>query len=1413
MSHIFFSKLMLFFLLLLVGWRATAFATEDTEAIPPGGNVARKLDTLQVKYRIVSFREGAGISLTWPSVRQVGMPYYYVYRCNSIDSLKTLYLTLAALLETTEGRKTKLDISGSVSSGENTVNAVSEVDSSHSFSINITSPSGGEKWKSNSWEKVSWVTVPETLKVETIELYFSSDYGLHWSSIGRLSHGNRTFIWKTPQIASPNCLIKVIDSFSPTSFAQDVSDSTFVLSDSTSNGQVKLITPNGGEVLEAAAHKEIVWQTKEDAREGPIELYLSLDNGLSWEQLAVVQADTNSYDWVIPDTLSYLCRMLLTYKSASGKWESVVSDSLFSIVASEPGGVSEQTASRTPVLRDLITGLPFFVQTTIDTSFNDSFARTKATYFYLIVWYDESADKAGISDILKVEPESTDEIFPPPQDTTPPSKVEGLEARDLTSDETGKLEVFWKKSQENDIKFYRIYRKFEDKIELRTETVSTSYIDSVQARTEPYFYSVSAVDSANNEGEKSDFVGPVLPVDDVPPRVIPDSVKPLPESQRVPFSSPIEFYITDGSSGVDSTSIWVEIDGYTYSTGIPGFSLNGDSSLYHIFVKPDPPFSPNDTVTVKISALDLSARFNSMEPFTYRFFTQKWFLTKVTSDTLISIVGGMINGPDSVSLLIAPNTLRKDQRIGIGIVEGVPSPTGYLFGLGNTYALLGESGSVVLPFVLKIPLRREHVPDWLVSTNSFRLLEFDESREEWYDTAKASFDSESNICIVAISKFGYFRLGTYLENGKPFIDEQSPPPGITGISLRPSITFHLKDAIAGVDSSTIKLKVKEKEISSSALKITGAHQDYQVFYLPEENLGSFGDTVTVQVYALDLSGKPNSIEESYFFVTVLDTVAPSISVKELSPGLAGTSYKVGADILDNDPPEKLLVTLFFRPSGEAGYDSLVMVLNTEDYEAIIPAEKVTARGLEFFITAYDGTNRTSYPSEEARERPVSLSVRTGVLQKMIPYTESDRPVFRMFSVPALLEAPTSIFVSGTVEGKNQSLRVFRINSKGGYDECSATEGIVPGKGYWLEYTQQDTALSFGSGSSISTNEAFEINLEPGWNQVGVPFDFPVSWASILKMNKDLNLGPAWGYKDGKFLQATVLKSWEGYLINNRSGVPGTLRIPPRESHLEDTSFNRPSAKESREWLVNVSATCGQYSDTENSFGVLKDALDGWDTHDIVEPPAIGSFVSFFFPHRGWKTASDNYCTDFQSIGKSSYVWDFVVQTNLDRKITLRFHDLDKIPEEYDVQLIAKNLDQVVDLRKNDTYEFRPRNITENMSIHMTTKGLSLKDEKREEAGTTLILKNSPNPFNTSTTISYYIPRSFTQGKRLKCRLSIYNMLGQEIRCLVDEVQNDGWHSVDWDGRASGGKPISGGIYFSKLVVGNKEIMKRMLFVK
>ena len=81
-------------------------------------------------------------------------------------------------------------------------------------------------------------------------------------------------------------------------------------------------------------------------------------------------------------------------------------------------------------------------------------------------------------------------------------------------------------------------------------------------------------------------------------------------------------------------------------------------------------------------------------------------------------------------------------------------------------------------------------------------------------------------------------------------------------------------------------------------------------------------------------------------------------------------------------------------------------------------------------------------------------------------------------------------------------------------------------------------------------------------------------------------------------------------------------------------------------------------------------------------------------------------------------------------------------------------------------------------------------------------QNFPNPFNPTTTIRYALPSAGP------VTVKVFNIVGQQVATLVDEVQGAGLYKVRFDGRR-----LASGIYFSRLEWGGRVAVQKMLLVK
>ena len=83
-----------------------------------------------------------------------------------------------------------------------------------------------------------------------------------------------------------------------------------------------------------------------------------------------------------------------------------------------------------------------------------------------------------------------------------------------------------------------------------------------------------------------------------------------------------------------------------------------------------------------------------------------------------------------------------------------------------------------------------------------------------------------------------------------------------------------------------------------------------------------------------------------------------------------------------------------------------------------------------------------------------------------------------------------------------------------------------------------------------------------------------------------------------------------------------------------------------------------------------------------------------------------------------------------------------------------------------------------------------------------LMQNYPNPFNPTTLISYAIPQ------RSEVSIKVFNLTGQEVANLVNEVKDPGTYKAEFNAGN-----LSSGIYFYRITAGRFSAVRKMMLIK
>lgn len=173
---------------------------------------------------------------------------------------------------------------------------------------------------------------------------------------------------------------------------------------------------------------------------------------------------------------------------------------------------------------------------------------------------------------------------------------------------------------------------------------------------------------------------------------------------------------------------------------------------------------------------------------------------------------------------------------------------------------------------------------------------------------------------------------------------------------------------------------------------------------------------------------------------------------------------------------------------------------------------------------------------------------------------------------------------------------------------------------------------------------------------------------------------------------------------------------------------------------------------------------------------------------------------------------------------LRWKMSDDIPDEWVITIEDTYNGTIVNAREESEYRFRYTNSSEadEQEIIESPKLSTLNpterprfvvnvqpyesfnsvEEEDEVPNSVELRPNYPNPFNPSTNINFFLPEERT------VRVGVYNIVGQQVALLLDDVVQQGEHSLVWD---ASDKPS--GIYIVQLETGSRIFTRKITLIK
>lgn len=522
------------------------------------------------------------------------------------------------------------------------------------------------------------------------------------------------------------------------------------------------------------------------------------------------------------------------------------------------------------------------------------------------------------------------------------------------------------------------------------------------------------------------------------------------------------------------------------------------------------------------------------------------------------------------------------------------------------------------------------------------------------------------------------------------------------------------------------------------------------------------------------------------------------TASDLEVVVAEDEVRAGQDIrIEVTPPVRFgsaTGEVFFRNNPSQAYSSSPLTLqNNNTFAGTIPAALANEVGVQYHVSLSNNQQVLTFPGLAPEENPAFIPV---FLDRFTSPVAPSPGLYRMVSAPLNIEdgAIQSVLSDDYGDFDDEVWRLFLINSPTDtyIPGFVLGEGFSPGRAFWLT-TASGGRFDVEEAAAVNSTKAVTIRLEPGWNQIGNPFAFPVTWESVD--NRGGVEDPVfWNGAEYQFNQL-VLEPWEGYFVFNTSSRPVDLKVQPNPSNIGHAKTSEvPSFLDQAGYALRLSAHASNHPliDTQNYVGFTS-ATSPVAVH---EAPPPGDHIRLSIMDQGNRMAASLVPTP---AGGAS--WDLTLDHHLEnnpfalrKRVQLGFSETGTRPEGMDLYLfdldaghLLSRDGQPVELNLSEAAPLRLRVVVGTEAFATQAgEGIALVPARFRLA------QNFPNPFTRATRIAYDV------GTPAEVRLTLYNALGQLVRTLVQQQQEAGTYTVTWDGRDDAGRPVSSGFYLYRL---------------
>ncbi|WP_339792194.1 kelch repeat-containing protein [uncultured Imperialibacter sp.] len=470
--------------------------------------------------------------------------------------------------------------------------------------------------------------------------------------------------------------------------------------------------------------------------------------------------------------------------------------------------------------------------------------------------------------------------------------------------------------------------------------------------------------------------------------------------------------------------------------------------------------------------------------------------------------------------------------------------------------------------------------------------------------------------------------------------------------------------------------------------------------------------------------------------------------------------------------------------------------SNDDFVFAITAELLDALGLEFEIEVSDGStsifrreNFIFWEFDDTQSDTIPFSVFGG--------KKSD---WQMFSIPYVLKdnfIETIFNETGPLRYKvDWRILHYESDGKGGGKYLDKGEGINKielGKGYWFNAVKP-IKINIGSGQ-VNGEIPFQISLTKGWNQIGNPFNVPISWEETIASNNLSGTAETLKVFDNTsltFIDGDLVAPFSGGFVwveENSVAQVSPFTSPPGGRQLDQKEVKTANLNiDGSDWAIPFSLQGGLYS--IGGFGMHPDASHGKDALDKMLLPRFVFYNELYTRHEDYFYPW--FATDIATTAQA-HVWEFNFRSNTNSRVAdLTWDNTGLQSRTASLYLLDRSSGSLIDMKKHSSFTAKLTDGAANFEVYYQADG-GLPEFKHLFLGTAY-----PNPATNRTTIPVLLPT----GPQRDLHIDIFDLNGGRVKRVVEGSFGPGFYEFECE---FGRQDIPAGLYIYQLVIENSDM--------